>query len=183
MMWRLTPHIHSWADLSKNYNITFNVRQYGSFWVLVWPHTHHLVVIVQSLSRVQLFVTPWTAARQATLSFTISWSLLKLMSVDWVSEAIQPSHPLLPPSSPALNLSQYQLKLNGSMKNLQDLLEHHQKRCPFHHRGVECKSRKSRDTWSNRQVWPWSTKWSRAEANRVLSREHTGHTKHLLPTT
>ena len=31
-------------------------------------------------------------------------------------------------------------------------------RCAFHHRGLECKSRKSRDTWSNRQVWPWSTK-------------------------
>ena len=29
---------------------------------------------------------------------------------------------------------------------------------PFHHRGLECKSRKSRDTWNNRQVWPWSTK-------------------------
>ena len=32
------------------------------------------------------------------------------------------------------------------------------KKCPFHHRGLECKHRKSRDTWSNRQVWPWSTK-------------------------
>jgi len=32
------------------------------------------------------------------------------------------------------------------------------KRCPFHYRGQECKRRKSRDTWSNRQVWPWSTK-------------------------
>ena len=41
-------------------------------------------------------------------------------------------------------------------------------RCPFHHRGLECKSRKSRDTWSNRQVWPWSTEWSRTKANRVL---------------
>ena len=40
---------------------------------------------------------------------------------------------------------------------LQDLLElTHKKRCPFHHRGLECKSRKSRDTWSNRQTWPWS---------------------------
>ena len=29
-----------------------------------------------------------------------------------------------------------------------------QKRCPFHYRGLECKSRKSRNTWSNRQVWP-----------------------------
>ena len=29
-----------------------------------------------------------------------------------------------------------------------------QKRCPFHYRGLECKSRKSRNTWSNRQIWP-----------------------------
>ena len=34
--------------------------------------------------------------------------------------------------------------------------------CPFHHRGLECKSRKSRHISSNRQVWPWSTKWNRA---------------------
>ena len=32
-----------------------------------------------------------------------------------------------------------------------------QKRCPFHYRGLECKSSTSRDTWSNRQIWPWST--------------------------
>ena len=30
--------------------------------------------------------------------------------------------------------------------------------------------------WSNRQIWPWSTKQSRSKANRVLPREHTGHT-------
>ena len=42
--------------------------------------------------------------------------------------------------------------------DLQDLLElTPKKRCPFHYRGLECKSRKSRNTWSNRQVWPWST--------------------------
>ena len=41
----------------------------------------------------------------------------------------------------------------------QDLLKLTPKeRCPFHHRKLECKSRKSRDTWSNRHVWPWSTK-------------------------
>ena len=56
-------------------------------------------------------------------------------------------------------------------------------RCPFHHRGLECKSRKSRDTWNNRQVWPWSTKWSRAKAKRVLPRERTGPSKHTFPTT
>ena len=32
-------------------------------------------------------------------------------------------------------------------------------------------------------VWPWSTEWSRAKANRVLPRERTGHSKHPLPTT
>ena len=40
-------------------------------------------------------------------------------------------------------------------------------RCPFHHRELEWKRRKSREIWSNSQVWPWSTKWSRAKANRV----------------
>ena len=40
--------------------------------------------LVQLLSRVQLFVTTWTAARQASLSFTNSWSLLKLMSIELV---------------------------------------------------------------------------------------------------
>ena len=55
--------------------------------------------------------------------------------------------------------------------------------CPFHYKGLECNSRKSRNTWSNRKIWPWSTEWSRAKANRVLLREHTGHSKHPLPTT
>ena len=43
-------------------------------------------------------------------------------------------------------------------------------------------NRKSRDTWSNRQIWPCSTEWSRAKANRVLPRERTGHSKHSLIT-
>ena len=58
-----------------------------------------------------------------------------------------------------------------------------QKRCPFHYRGLECKSRNLRNTWSNRQIWPWSTEWSRAKANRVFLRECTGHSKHPLPMT
>jgi len=41
-------------------------------------------------------------------------------------------------------------------EDLQDLLELTEKRCPFHYRGLECKSRKSRDTWNNKQAWPWS---------------------------
>ena len=42
-------------------------------------------------------------------------------------------------------------------EDLQDLLElTPQKRYPFHYRGLECKSRTSRNTWSNRKIWPWS---------------------------
>ena len=41
-------------------------------------------VSVQSLSHVRIFVTPWTAARQASLCITNSWSLLKLMSIELV---------------------------------------------------------------------------------------------------
>ena len=46
---------------------------------------------VQSLSYVRLFATPWTAARQASLSITNSWSLLKLMSI----ESVMPSNYLI----------------------------------------------------------------------------------------
>ena len=49
------------------------------------------VVLVKSLSHVQLFVTPWTAARQASLSITNSWSLLRLMSI----ESVMPSNHLI----------------------------------------------------------------------------------------
>ena len=69
-------------------------------------------------------------------------------------------------------------------EDLQDRLELTPKKgCPFHFRGLECKSRKSRNTWSNRRIWPWSTEWSGVKANRVLPREHTCHSKHPLPTT
>ena len=57
-------------------------------------------VVVQSLSHVQLFATPWTAAHQASLSFTISQSLFKLMSIRLVmpSNHLILCHPLLLPS-------------------------------------------------------------------------------------
>ena len=55
--------------------------------------------------------------------------------------------------------------------------------CPFHYTGLECKSRNSRNTWSNRQIWPWNAELRRAKTNRVLPRKCTGHSKHPLPTT
>ena len=42
-------------------------------------------------------------------------------------------------------------------EDLQDLLELTPKKCLFHYRGLECKSRKSRNTWGKRQIWPWNT--------------------------
>ena len=72
-------------------------------------------LVVQSLSHVQLFTTPWTAAHQASLSFTISQSLLKLMSI----EPMMPSnclilyHPLLllPSVFPSIRILSNELAL------------------------------------------------------------------------
>ena len=68
---------------------------------------------VQSLSRVRLFVTPWIAARQASLT---GHQLPELTQthVHWVGDAIQPSHPLLSPSPPAPNPSSIRVFSNES---------------------------------------------------------------------
>ena len=51
-----------------------------------------VVVVFQLLSRVQVFATPWTAAHQASLPFTVYWSLLKLMSIGrWCHPTISSS--------------------------------------------------------------------------------------------
>ena len=102
--------------------MTLLISVYGKFILLISEAKHLGVILnalpnftswtlssVQSLSNVWLFATPWTAACQASLSITDSWSLLKLMSI--VSDAIQPSHPLSPPSPPAFNLSQQMSQL------------------------------------------------------------------------
>ena len=56
-----------------------------------WKESYDISFVVQWLSHVRLFVTPWTAARQASLFFTISQSLLKLMSI----ESVMPSNHLI----------------------------------------------------------------------------------------
>ena len=75
-----------------------------------------LVSSVQSLSHVQLFATPWTAAHQACLSITSSWSLLKLTSF----ESVMSSNRLFlsSPSPPTFNLSQPQ----GLFKRVSSLM-------------------------------------------------------------
>ena len=104
----------------------------------VWPHQALLSMelcpgrLLSGLGKntfcsVWLFATPWTATCQTSLSFTISWSFLKLMSIEfmvcwWWDErcpsnhliqlddemSIQSSHPLSPPFPAAFNLSQHQ---------------------------------------------------------------------------
>ena len=57
----------------------------------IFVYVYIIVAVVQSLSHVQLFATLWTAAHQLSLSFTISWNLLQLMSI----ESVMPSNHLI----------------------------------------------------------------------------------------
>ena len=90
-------HIHKRGNCAR-------AKVIGSFLEFCLSHPS---LVVETLSRVWLFVTPWTIATQASLSFTsqcpLSWT-----HVHWVSDAIQPSHPLSSPSLPALYLFQHQ---------------------------------------------------------------------------
>ena len=63
--------------------LPFFLHSFLLYWALI-VYGSLCFVVVQSLSHIRLFVTPLTAACQASLSFTISWNLLKLMSVELV---------------------------------------------------------------------------------------------------
>ena len=95
-----TAHVKHWLDVSMwegrrwQRNKLLIVRA-GICWGLpmrlMLGQALQCIVVIQSLSCVWLFVTPWTAAGQASLSFTISWSLLKLISI----ESVMPSNHLI----------------------------------------------------------------------------------------
>ena len=93
----------------------------------------YFIIVVQSFSRVHLFVTPWTAASQASLSFTNSRKLAQT-HVHWVGDAIQPSRPLLSPSPPAFNLFQHQniFQWVGSSHQVAKVLELQLQHQSFH---------------------------------------------------
>ena len=69
----------------------------------LWGFSPNSTVIVQSLSHVRLSATPWTAARQASLSFTTSWNLLKLMSTG----SVMPSNHLISVASFSSHLQSF----------------------------------------------------------------------------
>ena len=68
--WQKLKKTDEWTDILYSWAGRLNIAK--------------MVVVVQSLSLIELFVIPWTAALQASLSFTISQSLLKLMSIELV---------------------------------------------------------------------------------------------------
>ena len=100
----------SWISFLYSFQLN-NIMQQIEFRGRLWTHLsfsnfNRSISSVQLLSRVWLFVTPWTAARQASLSFTNSQSLLKLTCIN----SVMPSNHLillLSLSSPAFNLSQH----------------------------------------------------------------------------
>ena len=123
-------------------------------------------------------VIPWTIAHQAPLSMGI----LQAKILEWVGRLSFTG------SSQSRDQTQFssiagRFFTSWATREAQAVLwrpakpsrTNTPKRCPLHYRGMEWKSRKSRATWSNRQIWPWSTKWSRSKANRILPRERTGH--------
>ena len=93
----------------KEYILPFNKQyNYILFFSLISGKQDVLISSGQSLSHVQLFATPRTASRQASLSITNSWSLLKVMSIQSVmpSNHLSLCHPLffLPSTFPSIRV-------------------------------------------------------------------------------
>ena len=114
----------SCAKLRKiNINVIMLINYLLSFISFLYINSNFQFSSFQSLSRVWLFATPWTAARQASLSITNSWSLPKLMSIESVMPSSHfilccPLH-LLPPIPPSIrvfsNESTLHMRLTSSI--------------------------------------------------------------------
>ena len=73
-----------------------------------WQTTGNIISSVQLLSHVRLFMTPWTTCSMSGVTAHHHLQELAQTHVRWVSDAIQPSHPLSSPFPPSFNLSQHQ---------------------------------------------------------------------------
>ena len=103
----------------------FNICSYCFVYQLSLPSYYRVISSIQLLSRVQLFVTPWTAERQASLSIINFWSLLKLIFI----VSVMPSNHVIPFSSrlqsfPAQGLFQWFGSLHQVAKVLEFQLQH-----------------------------------------------------------
>ena len=112
-LWTRPQHRHCMESSHRPSQVSrfiSNLQVKGEVQSGLWDHTAQMLSwwwwwCSVAHSRILLFATPWTAARQASVSFTNSQSSLKLMS-----ELVMPSNHLIlsPPSPPAFNLSQHQ---------------------------------------------------------------------------
>ena len=116
-------HTHKWYPSRYILSVDKMHWQHKGFFS-IWLNC----VVAWSLSHVQLFVTPWTAAHQASLSFTTSQSLFKFKSI----ELVMPSNHLVlchlsSPSPPAFNLSQHQglFQCVSSLNQVAKVLPHY----------------------------------------------------------
>ena len=129
-----------------------------------------LLLLLSHFSRVRLCVTPQTAAHQGLPSLGFSrqehWSGLPFPSPMHESEKWKWSHSVSVRLFTTPWTTAYQTPLFMDFPGKSTGVGCHCLLC--HYRGLECKSRKSRNTWSNRQMRPWSMEWNRAKANKVL---------------
>ena len=99
--WTNSPAIIIFTYVSMRTNFSREDREKNNLWLREYAYLKFyfvVIVVVQSLNYAQLFATPWTAAHQTSLSFTISWSLFKLMSLSrWchptISSSVAPFSP------------------------------------------------------------------------------------------
>ena len=95
---------HNWTELTANLqccdSFRWTAKGLSHTYTCIHSPSNSLWIVVQLLSCVRLFATPWAAEHQASLSFTVSQSVLKLMSIEAVmlSNPLTLYHPLLPPS-------------------------------------------------------------------------------------
>ena len=103
---------------------------------------------VKSESEVAQLDTTLRDSMDCSLPGSSVYGIFQARVLEWVAIPFSESKSMPQP------VTLKKLKLNSSMKTYKTFRTNTQKRCPFHYRGLECKSRKSRNTWSNRQIWP-----------------------------
>ena len=131
-----------------------------------------MTAVTYCLGRLPAYCVFRCGEEELSSLFLLLRTLISLQTIHWMA-----NHSVSLPWPVMLK----KLRVELFYEDLQDLLElphthTHTQTHHFHHRGLEFKSRKSRDTWNNSSL-------SRAKANRVLHRKHNGHSKHPLPTT
>ena len=114
---RLYPMVLNILDIQRNwrkklipYICLLNSAFVRIFWIfllgLIYQNVSSVTKVCSVAKSCLTFVTPWTAACQTSLSFTVLG--VAQTHVHWVDNAIQPCHPLFSPSPPALSLSQHE---------------------------------------------------------------------------